>query len=164
LLELSTREPSTAKSREAVDPRNVLLQIQAEMKPRLEDLAIRVVLPAEAPLIQCDRTQLYQVFSNLIGNAIQHMGQCEEPRIEVEIREEPDRRVIVVRDNGRGIDPGAHDKIFDAFHSVSREGSERSTGVGLAIVKKIALAHGGNVAVESEPGCGAAFFVTLEHR
>ncbi|MCP4038950.1 MAG: PAS domain-containing sensor histidine kinase [bacterium] len=163
LLELSTREPSTAKSREAVDPRNVLVQIQAEMKPRLEELAIRLVLPTAPPLIQCDRTQLYQVFSNLIGNAIQHMGRCEAPQIEVEIREEPDRRVIVVRDNGRGIDPGAHDKIFDAFHSVSREGGARSTGVGLAIVKKIALAHGGNVAVESEPGRGATFFVTLEH-
>lgn len=163
LLELSTRkQPST--SSENVDPRNVLLRIQAEIKPRLEDRGIELRLPEAPPMVQCDRTQLYQIFSNLIGNALQHMGPCETPHIDIEIEAFPDRRVIVVRDNGRGIEASAHERIFDAFHSLSRGDDGPSTGVGLSIVKKIALSHEGRIWVESEPGKGAAFFVSLKYR
>ena len=163
LLELSTRTKSSSAS-EAADPLNVLRQIQAEVKPRLEEQGIELRMPTVPPMIQCDRTQLYQVFSNLIGNAIQHMGPCEAPRIEVEIQQRSGQRIIVVRDNGRGIVASEHERIFDAFHSISRDDGTRSTGVGLAIVKKIALSYKGRVWVESEPGQGAAFFVSLKHR
>ncbi len=162
LLELSIREApcTTAK---AVDPREILLQIQAELKPRLEEQGVQLELPSSPPMIQCDRTQLYQIFSNLIGNALQHMGPCEQPRIEIEINTGADQQVIVVRDNGRGIAADAHERIFDAFHSLSRGDGRRSSGVGLAIVKKIALAHRGRIWVDSEPGHGAAFFVSLAY-
>ena len=163
LLELSTRkQPSIC--RETVDPLNVLRQIRAEVKPRLEEYGIELRLPVAPSMIQCDYTQLYQVFSNLIVNAIQHMGPCSEPRIEIKIQELPNQRIIVVRDNGRGIETSSHDQIFDPFHSLSRDDGESSTGVGLAIVKKIALSHEGRVWVESQPGHGAAFFVSLKHR
>jgi signal transduction histidine kinase len=162
LLELSTQsQPGT--SRKAVDPLNVLLQIRAEIKPRLEEQGIELWLPPAPSMIQCDRTQLYQVFSNLIVNALQHMGPCEAPRIAIEIQELQGEHVIVVRDNGRGIEASAHAKIFDAFQTLSRDASMRSTGVGLSIVKKIALSYQGRVWVESEPGHGAAFFVSLKH-
>lgn len=163
LLELSTRKQPSV-SLEAVDPLNVLRQIQAEVKPRLEEHGIELQLPVAPSMIQCDHTQLYQVFSNLIGNAIQHMGPCCEPRIEIEIQECSDQRIIVVRDNGRGIETSAHEQIFDPFHSLSRDDGTSSTGVGLAIVKKIALSHQGRVWVESQPGHGAAFFVSLKHQ
>ena len=163
LLELSTREPSSM-TQKAVDPRNILLQIQAEMKPRLEDRGVQLDLPPAPPMIQCDRTQLYQIFSNLIGNALSHMGQCEDPRIEIDVEERDGERVIVVRDHGCGIEPGEQEQIFKAFHSRARDGGSASTGVGLAIVQKIAKAHGGHAWVESEPGRGAAFFVSIEHR
>jgi signal transduction histidine kinase len=71
--------------------------------------------------------------------------------------------VIVVRDNGRGIAQENHEQIFDAFRSLSRGDGKRSSGMGLAIVKKIALAHRGRVWVDSEPGCGAAFHVSLRY-
>ena len=92
------------------------------------------------------------------------MGPCCEPRIEIEIQECSDQRIIVVRDNGRGIETSAHEQIFDPFHSLSRDDGTSSTGVGLAIVKKIALSHQGRVWVESQPGHGAAFFVSLKHQ
>lgn len=163
LLELSTRKNSSSPC-EAADPLNVLHQIQAEVKPRLEEHGIDLRLPTVPPMIQCDRTQLYQIFSNLIGNAIQHMGPCETPRIKIEIQQLPGQRIIVVRDNGRGIVASEHERIFNAFHSISRDDGTRSTGVGLAIVKKIALSYEGRVWVESEPGQGTAFFVSLKHR
>ena len=163
LLELSTREQQGTPTT-PVDPRAILVQIQSEMKPRLEEQGVRLVLPTLPPMIQCDRTQLYQIFSNLIGNALTHMGPCKDPRIEIDIEEHDDERVIVVQDNGRGIEASEHERIFEAFHSNSPEDGARSTGVGLAIVKKIAKAHSGQAWVESEPGKGAAFFVSLAHR
>ncbi|MFT5441525.1 MAG: signal transduction histidine kinase [Myxococcota bacterium] len=160
LLELSTRERETPNLTTS-DPRNVLLQIQTELKPRLEAQGVELEIPAAPPVVVCDRTQLYQVFSNLIGNALQHMGPCESPRISIQIIEEEDQHVISVRDNGRGIPGEAHEKIFDAFESLSADNVTPSTGVGLSIVKKIALAHAGDVWVESEPGLGATFCVSL---
>lgn len=149
--------------RALVDPREVLEQLHAELKPRLDAANARLDLPAELPLVMCGRTRLYQLFSNLIGNALEHMGPCERPVVEVEIREEPRWHVLVVRDNGRGVDPSQQDRIFEMFHSVPREGGRRGTGIGLAIVKKIAELHGGRAWVESTPGAGAVFFVTLPH-
>jgi signal transduction histidine kinase len=110
----------------------------------------------------CDRTRLYQLFSNLVGNALDHMGNGRQGRIEVEVNEEFDHHLIAVRDDGRGIAPEHHERIFEAFQSLGprRDGS-RGTGMGLAIVRKIAEAQGGRAWVESEPGRGACFKVLL---
>jgi len=163
LLELSKRDPESIHDKPLVDPRAVLLEIEAELKPRLQASDIHLHLPAAPPMIQCERTPLYQIFSNLIGNAVLHMGEVDEPRIEVSIAQAPNKRILIVEDNGRGIEPAAHTRIFDAFESIPRPNAEPSTGVGLSIVKKIAQAHGGHVEVSSSPGEGATFSVVLPH-
>ena len=84
LLELS-RIGQTEERKVFVNPSNVLHQLHAELKPRLDAAGIALELPQDPPLVFCDRTRLYQVFSNLIGNAIDHMGACEKPRIAVSI-------------------------------------------------------------------------------
>jgi len=144
-----------------VDPREVLLQLRAEVKPRLEQQNVELWVPDHPPLLCCDRTRLYQLFSNLIGNALDHMGPGEKPEIRVEIRETTGWHQIVVRDNGRGIVPSEQERIFEMFHSVAHPGGRKGTGIGLAIVKKIAELHGGRAFVESPPGEGAAFHVLL---
>jgi len=145
-----------------VDPREVLLQLQAELKPSLEEAQVSLHLPEEPPLLWCDRTQLYQVLSNLVGNALDHMGPTSEPSIEVEISEENGLQQLVVRDHGRGIDPADHERIFEIFQTRGiPRGGKRGTGIGLAVVRKIAEAHGGSAWVESAPGTGAAFHVTF---
>ena len=141
-----------------VDPRAVLLQIGAEMKPRLEATEAHLELPEHPPLIYCDRTRLYQVFSNLIGNAIDHMGPCETPSICVEIWDEETSHEIAVRDGGRGVPVEDRELIFEVFQSLGpRADGTRSSGIGLAIVKKIAETHGGRVWIESEETLGANF-------
>jgi two-component system sensor kinase FixL len=164
LLELS-RIGQPGERPSMVDPRAVLLQLHAEVKPRLEAAEIELILPADPPLVFCDRTRLYQVFSNLLGNAIHHMGPCDAARLEVEVVEEDEFHRISVRDNGRGIGPEHHQRIFEVFQSMgSRQDGSRGTGIGLAIVRKIAETHGGRAWVESEPGHGATFHVTLLRR
>jgi two-component system sensor kinase FixL len=164
LLQIS-RIGRTEPDRTAVDPREVLLQLGAEVKPRLEQLGVRFVLPDSPPLLHCDRTHLYQVFSNLVGNALDHMGPCETPEVRVEITEVGGSHRIAVIDNGRGIEPADHHRIFEMFESLDcRRNGRGGNGIGLAVVKKIAEAHGGAAWVESSPGEGARFYVTLPAR
>jgi PAS domain S-box-containing protein len=148
-----------------IDPRSVLAQLAAELKPRLEADAVELQLPDHPPLLYCDRTRLYQVFSNLIGNALDHMGEGARRRIAVEIAADGDLHHIRVRDSGRGVPPEHHERIFEAFQSLgSRRDGARGTGMGLAIVRKIAESRGGRAWVESRPGEGAIFHVTLARR
>ncbi len=164
LLELS-RIGQPGERPAMVDPRAVLIQLHAEVKPRLEASGIELVLPADPPLVYCDRTRLYQVLSNLIGNAIHHMGAADAPRIEAEVIEDEEFHRISVRDNGRGIAPEHLERIFEVFQSLgARPDGSRGSGIGLAIVRKIAETHGGRAWVESEPGRGATFHVTLRRR
>jgi PAS domain S-box-containing protein len=144
-----------------VDPREVLEQLRGELKPHLDAQGVDLRLAENLPLLHCDRTRLYQLLSNLLGNALDHMGPCEQPRIEVTIREDAAWHRLTVRDNGRGIAPADHERVFEMFHTVPREGGRRGTGIGLAIVKKIAELHGGRAWVESAQGQGAAFHVLL---
>ncbi len=149
-----------------VDPREVLLQLAAEFKPRLESAGIELILPTGLmSRMYCDRSRVYQVFSNLIGNAIDHMGPRRDARIEVRIEENDRQHEIIVADNGRGVDPAHRARIFEVFQSIgTRSDGRRGTGMGLAIVKKIVEKRGGLIWVESEPGCGARFHVTLPRR
>jgi signal transduction histidine kinase len=161
LLELSRIDPGGV-DKSLVDPREVMRQLQSELKPRLDSTGTRLEVPDDLPLIHCDRTRLYQVLSNLVGNAVEHMGAVEEPVISLSIASSTDSHHVIVRDNGRGIPVEHHERIFEIFQSLGpRSDERRRTGVGLAIVKKIVETHGGRVWVESAPGKGSAFHVTL---
>jgi signal transduction histidine kinase len=102
------------------------------------------------------------VLSNLVGNAVEHMGVVDAPTISLSITTGASEHRLSVVDNGRGIPLEHHDRIFEIFQSIGpRSDERRRSGVGLAIVKKIAETYGGQVWVESAPGMGAAFHVTL---
>ena len=163
LLELS-RISKPGEIATLVDPRSVLLQVKSELKLRLEERAVTLVLPESPPMMPVDATRLYQVFSNLVGNALAHAfasgNDREDSRVAVEIRKQGNAHLIVVSDNGRGIAADDHHRIFEIFQTGRgvRRG-ERSHGIGLAIVKKIAEAYSGKVWVESKLGSGAQFHV-----
>ena len=107
-----------------------------------------------------DRLRLMQVYQNLIANAVKYMGPQGSPRIEVGVRGEAPERTLYVRDNGIGIDPRYHDKVFGLFERL--DAADEGTGIGLALVKRIVEMHGGQVWVESEgAGRGSTFCFTL---
>ncbi|MFP6624214.1 MAG: PAS domain-containing sensor histidine kinase [Myxococcota bacterium] len=163
LLELS-RIRTPGDFRPVLDPRSVLQQLATELKLRLDQQGIELLLPADPPIMQVDETRLYQVLSNLVGNAVKHgFGQPDQhaaPRISIDIHEIDGGHEIVVSDNGQGVPEEDHERIFETFQTgrhVRR--ADHSHGIGLAIVKKIAQAHGGRVWIESKPGQGAHFHV-----
>jgi len=161
LLELSRIGRADGRA-ELTDALPILRQLAHELKPRLDAAGIELRLPHSPPPVLCVRTQLYQIFANLIGNAIEHMGEAPEPRVEVGVAERSGRHLLWVRDNGGGIPPEKRERVFEIFYTARRRpGQKRGTGIGLAVVKKIAETHGGRAWVESEPDQGAAFFVEL---
>jgi signal transduction histidine kinase len=117
---------------------------------------VRLNLPERLPVIRADRTRCNQVFLNLMVNAIRY---CDKPTVEITVtgRREGDGWVFSVKDNGPGIDSRYHEKIFAIFQTLHRRDDYESTGVGLAIVKKIVEDEGGSIWVESESGKGADF-------
>ena len=161
MLELS-RLGTTSQCRVQVNPAPILDQLRLELKIQLDEKGIELQLPADPPTLLCDRTRLYQLFSNLIGNAIQHMDRDSGARVRVEIESVSEGWQIQVIDNGPGIKLEDQTRIFGVFETASRaSGQRRNSGLGLAIVKKIVELHSGRVWVESAPGEGARFIVWL---
>lgn len=119
----------------------------------------RVEVATELPEVKSFRAPLELVFRNLIANAIRHHDR-EDGRIEISSRIERDRVRFTVRDDGPGIDPVYHEKIFQMFQSLRPRDDHDSSGMGLALVKKIVESLGGTIEVESEPGEGATFSFT----
>lgn len=124
---------------------------------------IQVTIENILPTIMSDSVRMEQLFQNLIGNAIKYMDK-EKGLITVGCSEKDDCWQFNVSDNGPGIDKKYHDKIFQIFQTLSSRDEHESTGIGLAMVKKIISLYKGSIWVESEPGKGATFFFTLLKR
>jgi light-regulated signal transduction histidine kinase (bacteriophytochrome) len=112
------------------------------------------------PTLTVDATQIMQLFQNLVGNAIKFRGE-QPPKIQVGARQEDQRWVFWVRDNGIGIEPRYFDRIFQIFQRLHTRRHYPGTGIGLAICKKIVERHGGNIWVESQPDQGSTFYFSI---
>lgn len=115
---------------------------------------------SDMPVVKGQKTQIEQLFQNLIGNALKYRGS-DPPFIDVGCRENANHYEFFVKDNGIGIDKKYFDKIFVIFQRLHGKNEFGGTGIGLAICKKIAELHGGRIWVESEPGKGSTFYFTL---
>lgn len=109
--------------------------------------------------VRADRKRLTQALDNLIVNAVKHGRTGDAPRIEIRTCKTDGEVWISVADNGPGIAPEHHDRIFKLFQRL--DAGQKGTGIGLAIVRKVAEAHGGRTWVESEPGQGATFYLAF---
>ncbi|WP_440951376.1 PAS domain-containing sensor histidine kinase [Methanosphaerula subterraneus] len=120
-----------------------------------------VVTVDPLPIVMADPSQLKQVFTNLIGNAIKYRQPEVPAAVRISATQQGDRWVFAVRDNGIGIRSEFFDRIFEMFRRLHTIDEYEGTGIGLAIVKKIVERHGGRIRVESTPGEGSTFFFTL---
>ena len=131
--------------------------------PQLKKRGIKVNVRGNLPVIYCERSRIFQVFENLIQNSIKYMGDTESPVIEVGYRKAGGFHEFYVKDNGIGIDPEYHQRIFQIFQRL-KEVDTKGTGIGLSTVERIAEVHGGSVRVESERGKGATFYFTVPEK
>lgn len=128
---------------------------------RLAESRAAVQTQPDLPAVYGDRHRLTEVLQNLIENAAKFMGAQKSPHIEIGLQaQENGRATFYVRDNGMGIDPQYHERIFGLFNKLNAE--TEGTGIGLALVKRIVEFHDGRIWVESEVGKGSTFYFVLK--
>ncbi|MCP4656723.1 MAG: HAMP domain-containing protein [bacterium] len=127
---------------------------------QIAEHGVDVVVAPDLPTVYGDRLRLLELLQNLIENAVKFMGTQAEPRVVIGASRDGKETVCYVRDNGMGIDPQYHEKIFGLFDRLNP--SSEGTGIGLALVKRIVESHGGRIWIESEgEGEGATFYFSL---
>ena len=139
----------------------VLNNALATLVDSIEKTDARISFPEQMPLIQGDLALINNVFINLLENALIYRNPDTPPVIGVDIEDHDLYVVIYVSDNGIGIAPEYHDKIFKIFQRLHSQADYPGTGIGLASVKKAIQMMGGSVCLESEPDVGSVFKIKL---
>jgi signal transduction histidine kinase len=127
-----------------------------------DERGVRIDVAPELPVVYGDRVRLVEVVQNLVDNACKFMGDQPEPRITIgqQGTDRDGKPIVFVRDNGIGIEPQYHGKIFGLFDKLDPK--SEGTGIGLALVKRIIEVHGGRIWIESAGNSqGATFLFTL---
>ena len=119
----------------------------------------QIEIAPEMPTLVTDKIPLQQVFSNLINNALKHSDR-DNTKITISVKELDAFYEFVVTDNGKGIDPQYHERIFDIFSTLQSRDKKDNTGIGLSIVKKAVESQGGEIKVESQLDRGSTFRFT----
>jgi light-regulated signal transduction histidine kinase (bacteriophytochrome) len=131
----------------------------ALLKSSIDDAGAKVAC-GELPVVMGDRSQLVQLMQHLIGNGIKYHGD-ESPYVYVSAELNGSEWTFSVRDNGIGIDPKYHDRIFEIFKRLHDQKDYPGTGIGLAVCRRVVDRHGGKLWLESEAGHGSVFRFTL---
>jgi len=130
-------------------------QPQAEAK----DVALIAEFPQEIVILQADAVLFQRALGNLVENAVKYAP--EGTRVTVEVQDQPGEVIVLVKDQGAGIDPGDLPHLFDLLYRGKNQGQESGLGLGLAIVKRIIDAHQGRLWVDNRPEGGAVFSFAL---
>jgi signal transduction histidine kinase len=161
VLKLS-REGRRQFDPKTIDMHRLIEALLRNVAHRTEELGASVRV-GSLPQVDSDRMALEQIFANLIDNALKY-GRKEEPlRIEVSGRVNATHAIYEVRDNGRGIDPRDHARVFELFRRSGPQ-DRPGEGIGLAHVRALVRRLGGSMGLISEPGKGSTFTVTLPRR
>jgi PAS domain S-box-containing protein len=160
LLTYSRLERKEAPVDAVVHLARIAERVNADLRVAILECGARVTCDA-LPAVLGNKTQLAQIFQNLIGNALKYRRD-EAPRVHIGVRAAGELWQISVADNGIGIEPRYFDRIFVVFQRLHTREAYDGTGIGLAICKRIVERHGGTIWVESTPGEGSTFHFTLK--
>ena len=158
LLQLS-RLGRAALNFEQLDMNQMLSEIVKGNEYRIKEAKVTVEV-GDLPPCTGDGVQINQVFSNLVDNALKYLDLSRPGIIKISGRAEESQVIYCVEDNGIGIPEKERTQVFEIFHQID-PGTSSGEGLGLSVVRKILSRHGGRAWVESEPGVGSKFFVSL---
>ncbi len=141
----------------------LLQQLKADHEPQAKERKITLTfeLPPKLPVLQADRDKISLVLHNLLGNALKYT--LEGGRVVVTANAEKNRLTVAVADTGVGIGPDELERVFEKFYRCKNPltTNVKGSGLGLAIARDVARLHGGDIILESEPGKGSTFTLTL---
>jgi signal transduction histidine kinase len=162
ILRLS-REGRRVITPEALDMAQLVAGVRASIRHQLDDIGGEVVIEEPLPTIVSDRLAVEQILSNLIENGVKYGVPGRAPKVTVRGREEFGRAIFEVQDNGRGIDPKDHERVFELFRRSGVQ-DKPGEGIGLAHVRALAYRLGGTVDCQSELDQGATFRLSVPLR
>jgi len=146
---------------EPVDLDAVFADVRTDLELRIEESDAEISVES-LPRVSGDRGQLYQLFQNLLGNAVEYSGD-EPPQVHVSAERRGSEWAISVDDDGLGMDPEQAERAFELFQRLHPDNGG-GTGIGLALCERIVERHGGDIRVASAPGEGTTFTFTLPAR
>jgi signal transduction histidine kinase len=160
LLELS-RVGRLMNAPENVPFEEIVKEALEHVRGRIEANHVQVIVQENLPVVHGDRVRLIEIVQNLLDNAAKFSSGKSDAHVVIGSSEMDENRmqVLFVCDNGIGIDPKFHERIFGLFNKLNPYAE--GTGIGLTLVKRIVEIHGGRIWVDSEPGKGASFYFTL---
>jgi signal transduction histidine kinase len=138
---------------------HTVARVVEELSPEIQARNAEVQIDRPLPSVVGNVSLLNQVLVNLVDNALKFVPPEKCPRVHIGIRETKDRVRLVISDNGIGIAPQYHEKIFDLFVRLHKPAAYSGTGIGLALVKKAMERMRGNVGVQSTVGEGSSFWL-----
>jgi len=145
---------------EPIDMNRLLQELIGAMQAEITNRGASLTVE-ELPDCFGDRGQVGQVFGNLLNNALKYLDPNRKGQIRIRGKIESDQSIYCVQDNGIGIAPEEQEKVFDAFHRVDAKDRASGEGLGLSIVMRILERLNGNIRLESQPGRGSSFYVSL---
>lgn len=152
----------TGIRQETVSLRNLFVSLATNFDGRLQEVGGTLTIGDNSPEIRGDPTLLNQIFTNLVDNAIIYRKPDVPPEISITCETKAHEVIIRVSDNGIGIEPEYHQKIFTVFQRLHRQEDYPGTGIGLATVKKSVELLGGSIWVESQLGIGSTFCIQFK--
>ncbi len=161
-----SRVTTKAKAAERVDLNDVVAGLQElEVATMLEETDGSMRVPGSLPVVHGDPSQIRQLFQNLVANGLKFHRDGIPPEITITSRETEAGMVrIEVKDNGIGIPAEYLEQVFTMFKRLHSRARYEGTGIGLAVCKKIVERNGGRIGIESAPGEGSTFWLTLPSR
>jgi PAS domain S-box-containing protein len=144
-----------------IDVEEILRSVITQLQPAIDERHATIERKGKLPKIRGHQVVLEAAFSNLIANALKFVPPEKSPRVTIWSEQEDKKVRIWIADNGIGIEPRYHTKIFEVFQQLHSQDAYPGTGIGLAIVRRALQRIGGEVGVESEPGKGSRFWIRV---
>lgn len=160
ILSYSKIDHDTNK-RELIGTNELLKTIEKNMQVNLEQCSGKITYD-KLPTILGNKTQIYQLFQNLINNGLKYRKPNVNPHVHISAKENSDQYEFSVSDNGIGIRKEYADKVFEVFQRLHKRDEYSGTGIGLSICKKIVSRHSGKISVVSKEGSGSTFRFTIK--
>jgi PAS domain S-box-containing protein len=154
-----SRVAARPESLDTVDLREAVREVVSDLEPRIERLGAKVEV-FDLPAIKAEKSQIRQLFQNLMVNALKFHGD-NQPHIKIYSQRTDHDCRIFVEDNGIGFDEKYVDRIFMPFQRLHGRSAYEGTGMGLAICRKIVERYGGSITAKGKPGEGSTFIITL---
>lgn len=150
--------------KQAIDLNDVVNKlIEFELASAIEEAQAKIIIENDLGIIEGEKTQIRQLFQNLISNAIKYRKEILQAEIIIRSEQIGDKVKIEIQDNGIGINEKYFQQIFVMFKRLHSREQYSGTGIGLSLCSKIVENHGGEIGVESKPGIGSTFWFTIDN-